>query len=99
MNKEEHIRVITDKEELYDKCDNMEQLYDKYYLPLLCKHYDNIYKLQRENKQLSKYKKVIKEIENLEKYWLKGGTYVIPVEVMNNIYGMIEEIESVENNE
>lgn len=52
MNKEEHIRVITDKEELYDKCDNMEQLYDKYYLPLLCKHYDTTYKLQQENKGL-----------------------------------------------
>lgn len=29
------------KEELYDKCENMEQLYDKYYLPL-----------QQQNKEL-----------------------------------------------
>ena len=31
MNKEEHIQVITDREKLYDKCENMEQLFDKYY--------------------------------------------------------------------
>lgn len=52
MNNEEHVQVITDKNELYDKCENMEQLYDKYYLPLLCKHYDMTYKLQQESKQL-----------------------------------------------
>ena len=51
MNKEEHIQVITDREELYDKCENMEQLYDKYYLPLLCKHYSKTYELQEENKK------------------------------------------------
>lgn len=50
MNKED-IHVITDREELYDKCENMEQLYDKYYLPLLDKHYSKTYKLQQENQQ------------------------------------------------
>ena len=49
---EENIPVITDREELYDKCENMEQLFDKYYLPLLDKHYSKTYKLQQENKQL-----------------------------------------------
>ena len=52
MNKEENIQVITDIKELYDKCENMEQLFDKYYLPLLDKHYSKTYKLQQENKQL-----------------------------------------------
>ena len=51
MNKED-IPVITDREELYDKCENMEQLFDKYYLPLLYKHYSKTYKLQQENQQL-----------------------------------------------
>lgn len=51
---EENIPVITDREELYDKCENMEQLFDKYYLPLLDKHYSKTYKLQQENKQLQK---------------------------------------------
>lgn len=51
MNKE-NIPVITDREELYDKCENMEQLFDKYYLPLLDKHYSKIYELQQENQQL-----------------------------------------------
>ena len=54
---EENILVITDREELYDKCENMEQLFDKYYLPLLVKHYSKTYKLQQENARL-------KEIEN-----------------------------------
>lgn len=49
---EENIPVITDREELYDKCENMEQLFDKYYLPLLDKHYSKTYKLQQENKIL-----------------------------------------------
>ena len=48
----EYIPVITDREELYDKCENMEQLFDKYYLPLLDKHYSKTYKLQQENKRL-----------------------------------------------
>lgn len=71
MNKE-NIPVITDREELYDKCENMEQLFDKYYLPLLYKHYSKVYELQQENKRLkiqvsareevaNKYKKVIDE--------------------------------------
>lgn len=49
---EENIQVITDVKELYDKCENMEQLFDKYYLPLLDKHYSKTYKLQQENKLL-----------------------------------------------
>lgn len=54
MNREEHIQVITDKEEIYDKCENMEQLFDKYYLPLLVKHFSKVYQLEQENKELSR---------------------------------------------
>ena len=61
---EENVLVITDREELYDKCENMEQLFDKYYLPLLDKHYSKTYKLQQENARL-KYKN-----DKIEK-WLK----------------------------
>lgn len=50
---EEKVLVITDREELYNKCENMEQLFDKYYLPLLEKHYSKTYKLQQKNKELS----------------------------------------------
>ena len=53
MNKE-NIPVITDREKLYDKCENMEQLFDKYYLPLLDKHYSKTYELQQENHSLKK---------------------------------------------
>ena len=49
---EENVLVITDRKELYDKCENMEQLFDKYYLPLLDKHYSKTYKLQQENARL-----------------------------------------------
>ena len=58
MNKE-NIPVITDREKLYDKCENMEQLFDKYYLPLLDKHYSKTYELQQENQ---KYKEVIDKV-------------------------------------
>ena len=51
MNKE-NIPVITDREKIYDKCENMEQLFDNYYLPLLDKHYSKTYELQRENQSL-----------------------------------------------
>ena len=58
---EENIPVITDREELYDKCENMEQLFDKYYLPLLDKHYSKTYKLQQENQSLKKENKILRE--------------------------------------
>lgn len=50
-----NINVITQKKELYDKCENMEELYDKYYLPLLEKHYKKIYILEQ----------ALDEIENI----------------------------------
>ena len=59
---EENIPVITDREELYDKCENMEQLFDKYYLPLLDKHFSKTYKLQQENKQLEEDKNKLEKI-------------------------------------
>lgn len=61
---EENILVITDREELYDKCENMEQLFDKYYLPLLDKHYSKTYKLRQENTRL---KNKIRDIEKILK--------------------------------
>lgn len=73
---EENILVITDREELYNKCENMEQLFDKYYLPLLDKHYSKTYKLQQENVQL-KYK--IEKIEEWLKYKAEAlDTFDIP---------------------
>lgn len=77
MNKEK-IKVITDREDLYDKCENMEQVFDSYYLPLLDIHYKKTYELQNDIKTLLKEneakEKVIKKqdyvINELEK-WLK----------------------------
>lgn len=43
--------VIITKEELYDKCENMEQLYDKFYYPLLVEY-------KELKKQLENYKKL-----------------------------------------
>ena len=42
-----NINVITQKKELYDKCENMKELYDKYYSPLLEKHYKKTYILEQ----------------------------------------------------
>lgn len=69
MNKEE-IKVITDKEDLYDKCENMEQVFDNYYLPLLNIHYKKTYELQNDIKTL------LKENEAKEKV-IKKQDYVI----------------------
>ena len=68
----ENIPVITDREKLYDKCENMEQLFDKYYLPLLDKHYSKVYELQQENKQL---KQVIDKVKELIKDNIIETTY------------------------
>lgn len=88
MNKE-NIPVITDREKLYDKCENMEELYDKYYLPLLDKHYSKIYELQQENKQLkiqvsareevaNKYKEVIEEVrEYIKEHLTDNGRFLM----------------------
>ena len=67
----ENIPVITDREELYDKCENMEQLYDKYYLPLLCKHYSKTYELQEENK---KQKEVIDKLNFIKNRKNQGAS-------------------------
>ena len=68
MNKE-NIPVITDRKKLYDKCENMEQLFDKYYLPLLDKHYSKTYELQQENQELklelSGYRQAILEDKDM----------------------------------
>lgn len=87
MNKE-HIPVITDKEELYDKCENMEQLYDKYYLPLLDVYYRKTYELQQENK---KYKEVIdKAIEFTNKNWGTWCTHHL--EYMTELQNILKEV-------
>ena len=41
------INKIVQKNELYDKCENMEELYDKYYVPLLEFHYKKISVLEQ----------------------------------------------------
>lgn len=43
--------IITTKGELYDKCENMEELYDNFYYPLLVEH-------KELKKQLENYKKL-----------------------------------------
>ena len=90
---EENILVITDREELYDKCENMEQLFDKYYLPLLDKHYSKTYKLQQENARLKdKIEKVIEYIKNIDKYeeTLNDDTRVYMIQDVD-----VDEIEKI----
>lgn len=91
MNKE-NIPVITDREKLYDKCENMEQLFDKYYLPLLDKHYSKTYELQQENK---KYKEVIDRIEKYIEKETRIYGLSMPIELgthFDNILGILKEV-------
>ena len=86
MNKE-NIPVITDRKKLYDECKNMEQLFYKYYLPLLDKHYSKTYELQQENQ---KYKEVIdKAIEYLETKRIREKA-IIDIDVLE---GILKEVE------
>ena len=52
MNKD--INKIVQKNELYDKCENMEELYDKYYVPLLEFHYKKICVLEQALNEIKK---------------------------------------------
>lgn len=52
--------VIITKEELYDKCENVEQLYDKFYYPLLVEY-------KELKKQVEEYQKDIKDLDNQNK--------------------------------
>lgn len=76
MNKEE---IIT-KGVLYDKCENMEQLYDKYYYPLLVEHKQ----LQNNWNELKEYlKKIIEECGvPIRQYYAE------------HVLGIMQEIES-----
>lgn len=65
-----NINVITQKKELYDKCENMEELYDKYYLPLLEKHYKKTYILEQALDEIEKY---IVEYQEERTYTDRGG--------------------------
>lgn len=65
-----NIDVITQKKELYDKCENMEELYDKYYLPLLEKHYKKTYILEQA---LDKIEKYVEKYQEERTYTDRGG--------------------------
>lgn len=60
--------IIPTKGVLYDKCENVEQLYDNFYFPLLVEFKE----LQQENKQL---KEQIKEIKEYIYDFIKHSSY------------------------
>lgn len=98
---EENVLVITDREELYDKCENMEQLFDKYYLPLLDKHYSKTYKLQQKNKQLKDNYKQLEKFICCEQDRLLKATSHTYQDSFNKIRfvnsDIFEELKKVEN--
>lgn len=71
-----NINVITQKKELYDKCENMEELYDKYYLPLLEKHYKKTYILEQALYEIEKYIENHKRESELHIYGLAIPKFV-----------------------
>lgn len=75
--------VIITKEELYDKCENMEQLYDKFYYPLLVEYKELKKQVEDYKEQVNKglyntclpyttgYNKAIKDKEIQQKEFIK----------------------------
>lgn len=61
--------VIITKGELYDKCKNIEQLYDKFYYPLLVEY-------KELKKQLEKYKKKLMIATKMEIKEIDENTFV-----------------------
>ena len=97
------LEIIITKEELYDKCENVEQLYDGFYYPLLVE-YQGLKKqlevLQQENKQLKDNWNKLKEycqdnsfMQNTREY---GTLTVVDADELA-IY--MEELESGDSNE
>ena len=81
------INKIVQKNELYDKCENMEELYDKYYVPLLEFHYKKISVLEQALDEIEKY------IENHKR---KSKTRIYGLEMPEFIFnGNIEDIEEI----
>ena len=64
--------IIPTKAILYDKCENVEQLYDNFYYPLLVE-YKELKKQLEENKQLKdqlqQKDNIIKEVREYITYW------------------------------
>lgn len=88
MNKD-NVLVITDREELYNKCENMEQLFSNYYLPLLEVHYRKTYNLQKEIKELKE------EINKISKKELKIMQMLRSMELCPLTKERIDRIEEV----
>lgn len=64
------MNYINSKNELYDKCENMEELYDRYYLYLLSQYELTVLKNQELKKKLEvgeeQYNDVVEEKEKLK---------------------------------
>ena len=89
---EENIKVITQKEELYEHCENVEQLFDKFYLPLLDIHYRKTYNLQQKVEQLEKENIKQKEIiENLTTITVCGDKK----QIKNTAQYKLEQLENI----
>lgn len=70
--------IITTKGELYDKCENMEELYDNFYYPLLVEHKELKKQLEDKTEDYKRMKDnfdskvdVITEIDNQQKGFIK----------------------------
>lgn len=64
------LEVIITKEELYDKCENVEQLYDGFYYPLLVEYKELKKQLEVLEQENQKYKEVINKAINNSQYWI-----------------------------
>ena len=83
------LEVIITKEELYDKCENVEQLYDGFYYPLLVEYKELKKQLEVLEQKNQKYKEVFdKAIEYIEKL-----NRIIPRFWFTKLLELLKEVE------
>lgn len=84
------IEIITTKGKLYDKCENMEELYDDFYYPLLVEH-------KELKKQLEEWITHLIEAKKMLDIQAQQGNYDFD-EYMLGIYNGMEYIVSIFEN-
>lgn len=65
--------IIITKRELYDKCENMEELYDNFYCPLLVEYKELKKKSQELKRQLEEYQKELEKADSITQSCIFNG--------------------------
>ena len=87
------LEVIITKEELYDKCENVEQLYDGFYYPLLVEYKELKKQLEVLEQENQKYKEVIDKAINELMNIPINASYSEIEEYPRKAYRILKEVE------